>query len=105
MFIIYGTWYSRKDFGPAYLVECNKCGKENFMHLKKMREWSTFFFIPIIPGFMGYALECQICNTAWEIKYSLFKKYKKIVPATELFLAEEIDEEEYMAYVNEVFPN
>ena len=99
MFFIRRT-STNEDWGEALAMRCDHCNKVCFFRLQRVRQWLSFFLIPVIPYGSQYFLECPFCKYGWELFASAsFKKFKRICGHSKAYLTNKIDSITYQKKV------
>lgn len=62
-------WGHRKtqNLGPVEKRNCPNCGNTDFWELHRLKDYATFFFIPVIPYKTEHLLVCPVCKAAYEV--------------------------------------
>ncbi len=67
MFIIWGFTQTEKELGFVGYFHCYKCNNDGNWQLKKVTNWFTIFFIPVIPFRRKYYVYCPVCHDATQV--------------------------------------
>lgn len=101
-FIIFGWPKKSKTVGAASPGYCDRCRNQSAWYLVKTRRWLSLFWIPFLPlERANYWITCEICQASVEIEDGLVAEAKEMVERTEAYQAGELDDEQYLGYVDE----
>jgi len=92
MFPFASRFFGLKVVGPAFMHECDFCGKEVPLVLCTAFAWFTFFFVPIIPYKRVYPLICPVCSHGFVLSKEKFEEVKRVTKCNLALLKGEISE-------------
>ena len=55
------------SLGPVEQRMCPNCHNLDYWELHRMKEYATFFFIPVVPYKTEHLLVCPICKAAYKV--------------------------------------
>jgi len=102
MFFLFGWGHQiKRDFGPVLMNKCSHCNNEGYMRLKRISEWFTLFFVPIIPYKIQSYLICPICEYGFQLDGEKYKKFRQIAEINQQFISGKVSENEHIQMLKE----